>query len=274
MKPTTWKSRLCDAVTLPHNLGVDAALVAATWQAIISHSLGCSAGPELTASLFFAVWAIYLGDRIWDAWRGDPAAPRMERHRFARQHRLVFGLLPAGSLLLATAFAVSAIPEVPPATWAKLALVAALCAGYYFVRARFPEWERGRPVVVGGVFAAGTLLAVPGLTGVLFCWLVLALGSLFTANVRICVWSEARSDGRNPPITLFRPLVLSALGFTVAAIGGHWEMALAGLASLASLGLLYRKRKEIEDETLAMGADTVLFVPPLIVLVLAFWLGS
>lgn len=273
MKPTTWKSRLYDAVTLPHNLGIDAALVAATWQAIVSRSVGSPVRPELTASLFFAVWAIYLGDRIWDTWQEDPAAPRMARHCFARRHRLSFGLLAAGNLLLASVFAVSAIPEVPPVTWAALGLIAILCAVYYFVRAGFPDWEHGRAVVVGGLFAAGTLLAVPGLTAGYFCWLVLALGALFTANVRICVWSEARSDGRNLTISLFRPLILSVLGFTVAAIGGHWDLALAGLMSLAGLWLLYCRRKAIEPEMLSTGADTVLFAPPLIVLALAIWTG-
>ncbi len=266
-----WKSRLSDAASLPHNVGLDAALVAATWQAIVSHSLGSPDCPELRASLFFAVWAIYLGDRIWDTWRDDPAAPRMMRHRFARQYRPILGLLAAGSLLLATVFAVVAMPAIPVLTWAILAPVAVLCMGYYFVRARLPGWEHGRAVVVGGTFAAGTLLAVPGLTGGLFCWLALALGALFTANVRICVWTENRSVGRTLPVSVFRPLVLSVLGFTVAAIGGHRDLALTGLISLAGIWLLFRRRQTIKPENLAMLADTALFAPPLAMLALGFF---
>lgn len=271
MKPKTWKSRIGDAVTLPHNLGLDAALVAATWQALVSRGAGSPDSLGLTASLFFAVWAIYLGDRIWDACRDDPAAPRMKRHRFAARHRLILGLLAAGSLLLATAFSISAMPVVPPVTWATLGLVAILCAGYYFVRAGLPEWERGRDVVVGVTFAAGTLLAVPGFTGGMFCWLVLALGALFTANVRICVWTENRSVGRNRPISFFRPLVLSAVGFAAAAAGGQWNLAFAGLMSIAGIWLLFRRRQAVEPEDLVMLADMILFAPPLALLALWFF---
>jgi len=160
---------------------------------------------------------------------------------------------------------------VPPVTWTTLGIVAILCAGYYLIRTGLPEWERGRDVVVGGTFAAGTLLAVPGFTGGLFCCLVLALGALFTANVRICVWTEDRSVGRNRPISLFRPLVLSAAGFAAAAAGGHWDLAFAGLISLAGIWLLFRRRQAIEPENLAMLADTVLFAPPLAMLALWFF---
>ncbi len=251
---------------MPHLLGIDAALVASAWQALVSRSSGHPACLEMTASLFFAVWAIYLGDRIWDTWRD---VLRASRHRFARRHRIFLGLLAAASLLLAAAFAASALQPVPPITWAALGVVAVLCAGYYFVRAGFPEWERGRAVVVGGVFAAGTLLAVPGLGSGLFCWLALALGALFTANIRICIWSEA---WRNQPLPLFCPLALSALGFLVVATGGHWQIALAGLLSLAGLWTIFSMRRKIKPENLAMAADAALFAPPLIVL--AIWLGS
>lgn len=264
--PLRWKSRFGRALKLPHLLGIDAALVASAWQALVSRSAGHPECRQLTASLFFAVWAIYLADRIWDTWRDAPQAPR---HRFARRHRMVLGLLAAASLLLAAAFAATATPKVSSVTWVPLGFVAVLCVGYCFARAGFPEWERGRAVVVGGVFAAGTLLAVPGLGGGLFCRLALALGALFTANVRICIWSEA---WRDQPLQLLRPLALSALGFLAAASGGHWQIALAGLMSLAGLWALVRMRRKINTENLAMAADAALFAPPLIVL--SIWLGS
>ncbi|MFZ4778042.1 MAG: hypothetical protein ACOYM3_21945 [Terrimicrobiaceae bacterium] len=257
------------ALTLPHDLGMDAALVAAAWQALVSLGAGHPGRPAMTAALFFAVWSIYLGDRLWDSWRKDPAAPRAERHRLAQRHCLLFGHLAAGSFLLASIFAFSALPTVTPLTGVALCFVAVLCAGYYFARAGFPEWERGRAVVVGGIFAAGTLLAVPGLTGSLLFWLILSLGALFTANVRICVWSEARLDGRILPLSLFPPLLLSIPGFAVAAMNGHWPAAIAGMMSIAGLGVLFFKRRNLDPEALAIQADALLFAPPL--LMLAFW---
>lgn len=244
--------------------------MALAWQGLVSRNLSHPILPKMTAALFFSVWAIYLGDRLWDAWRAGSTPPRASRHRFARRHRLLFGLLAAGSLLLAAGLAVAARSEVSPLTWAALGLVAVVCGGYYVLRAGFPEWERGRAAVVGGVFAAGTLLAVPDLGGGLFCWLALALGALFTANVRICVWAEACLDGRSLPLSLFQPLVLSLLGFTGTAINGQWLVAIAGVMSLSGLGALFTMRSKIEPEKLDRAADAALLVPPL--LALAVWL--
>jgi len=269
VKPKTWKSRWGRALALPHDLGLDAALVATSWQAVVSLGGGYPGSPAMTAALFFAVWSIYLGDRLWDSWRTDPAAPRAERHRRARNHRPLFVFLAAGSLFLASLFAFSERPAISPLTGAGLGLVAVLCACYYFARAGFPEWERGRAVVVGGVFAAGTLLAVPGLTGSLFFGLVLSLSALFTANVRICGWSEARLDGRTLPLSITLPLLLSIPGFAAAAKSGHWPAALAGTLSVAGLGFLFFKRGSHDPEALAIRADAVLFAPPL--LMLAVW---
>ena len=63
----------------------------------------------------------------------------------------------------------------------------------------------------------------------------------------------------------------SLLGFTVVAIGGHWQVALAGVLSLAGLWVLLTMRTKLDPEMLDRAADAVLFAPPIIVL--AIWLG-
>ncbi len=252
---------------------MDAALVALAWQSLVSRSFGNAIRPSIAAALFFAVWSIYLGDRLWDSRYEETSSPRTQRHRLAREHRRIFAFLAMGSFLLAAFFGISSLSSISPFTGVILSVVGALCAGYYLARAGFPEWERGRAIVVGGVFAAGTLVAVPGPGGIFFCWLVFSLGALFTANVRICVWSEARAAELSPALSLFRPLVLSALGFTVTAIAGHWQIALAGLLSIASLWVLFLKRERLAPETLAIQADALLFAPPLLITALAFCFG-
>ncbi len=269
----TWKTRLRETLTLLHNLGMDAAIVAATWHAIVTSSVGNPLHPELTASIFFAVWTIYLGDRVWDAWRNEPSASCMERHRFARRHREVLALLVVGNFLLASIFAASAFSTARQVTWAALGLVAILCIAYYSVRMKLPDWERGRAVVVGGTFATGTLFAVPGLTGGFLGLLILTLGALFTANIRICVWAEEYAAGRTTAISLVRPCILSVLGFSLAATGGHLAVALAGFFSLAGLWYLGARRQVLPPEILSIGADAMLFLPPLLILPVALWLG-
>jgi len=241
-----------------HDMGLDAALVAALWQVLVLRSAAISCPAQVTAALFFAVWGIYLGDRLWDARRNRALLTR--RHRFAWRHGVVIGALAGLSGLLAFCFAAAfAIPSF----WLPGGAVAGLCAAYYVVRAVFPEWECGRAWVVGFVFAAGTLLPVafgagwssfPG-------WSLLALGSLFTASVRLCIWAEAKMLGGSSPLSLMVPLLISGLGFASLALEGGHPAALAGAVSIASLGLLARRAEAIEPEVLAALADAVLFIP-------------
>jgi len=244
-------------ISLVHDIGLDAALVAAIWQVLIVRSVATACPPQVTAVLFFTVWGIYLGDRFWDAREDD--ALNASRHRFAKRHRLVIGVMAGFSVFLTFCFAAAI---VIPFFWLTGGAVAGLCVVYYLVRASFPAWESGRAWVVGFVFAAGTLLPVAwsGLSPV-FGWSLLALGALFTANVRICIWSESNSSGGSIRLGLMLPLLLSGLGFASLAWVGAYPAALAGAASIAGLVLLARNEGAIGPEVLAVGADAVLLVP-------------
>ncbi len=241
-----------------HDTGLDAALVAALWQMLVLRSAAISSPAQVTAALFFAVWGIYLGDRLWDARRSRALSTR--RHRFAWRHGVVIGAMAGLSGLLAFCLAAA---FASPSLWLPGGGVAGLCVAYYVVRALFPEWECGRAWVVGFVFAAGTLLpvAVGAEWSFIPVWSLLALGSLFTASVRLCSWAEAKMLVGSSPLSLVVPLLISGLGFASLALEGGHPAALAGAVSIASLGLLARRAEAIEPEVLAAWADAALFIP-------------
>lgn len=254
-------------IAMVHDVGLDAALVAVVWQVMISRNIGATSPPQSTVALFFAVWGIYLGDRLWDVRSNNNLNTR--RHRVARRHGLLLGLLAGFSFLMACLFA-SAVATLS----ACLAggVVAGLCTVYYLARAAFPGWECGRAGVVGGVFAAGTLLpvAVVGSFTPSLGWSLLALGALFTANVRLCSWAEARLAGLITPLSLLFPLLFSGLGFAFLAWEGFLYVSLAGTVSITALLLLSHNCETIEPEALASRADAALLIP--VSLVLAAWL--
>lgn len=245
-------------MSLFHDLGLDAALVAVIWQMLLVRSLGAGGSAPVTAVLFFAVWGIYLGDRLWDA-RGKGEL-KARRHRFARRHRWLIGVLAASCFLAAICFAVIV---ATPSLCLSGGVVSGLCAGYYAARFAFPGWEYGRAGVVGVLFAAGTLLPVTMGMGfqIVLCGALLAMGALFTANVRICIWSEARSCGAPLRLGIGLPLVAAGSGFAFLAGEGCLPVALAGFVSIAGLSLLARNAETIEGEALAARADAVLLIP-------------
>lgn len=250
-------------MSLIHDIGLDAALVAVIWQMLIVRSLGADYAPPVTAILFFAVWGIYLGDRLWDA-RGNGDL-KTRRHRFARRHGWLIGLLAVSCFLAAICITVMV---ATPSLFVFGGVVAGLCAGYYAARFALPGWEYGRAGVVGILFAAGTLLPVVVGMGFQFvlCGVLLAMGALFTANVRICIWSEARSCGSPPPLSIGFPLVAAGLGFSLLAGEGGLSVALAGFASIAGLSLLACSAETIEVEALAARADAALLIPAAVLL--------
>ena len=258
------------AMSLFHDLGLDAALVAVIWQMLLVRSFGAGCSAPFTAVLFFAVWGIYLGDRLWDARvRGEL---KTRRHRFARRHGCLIGVLAATSFLVAICFAVMV---ATPSFCIAGGAVGGLCAGYYAARFAFPGWEHGRAGIVGGLFAAGTLLPVALELGFQFvlCGALLAMGALFTANVRICIWSEAGSCGAPLRLAIGLPLVAAGVGFAFLAVEACFPIALAGFSSIAGLFLLARNADTIEGEALAARADAALLIPaavPLTVLLLKF----
>ncbi len=154
---------LRQAWLLPHFLSLDAPLVALVWQAWWARSTGVTLLPGQRATLGFAVWVIYLADRLADVRgpeRPDTATPR---HRFSRRWRGPLGFL----LMVATvALAGVTLGGGLPASDVVAGLALAAVMGGYFAwvhgrmagRPGFRGWWK--EVWVGAAFAAGTALFV------------------------------------------------------------------------------------------------------------------
>lgn len=139
----------------PNVLGLDAPILAMLWQELFARAFGISLPPAPRLALFFAVWAVYLGDRWLDS--RDPAgADRQARHLFPRRHPLVVGFLfltaAAGGTLCALSL-----------HWQTLlpGLILGAIVGLYFL---WNAWvpgcrkQRIKELLVSIIFAAGCAL--------------------------------------------------------------------------------------------------------------------
>src|SRR3954447_6089680 len=89
----------------PSLLNLDAPVVAVAWQHLIAVSVPVRLEPATRAALGFAVWAIYLADRLLDTRNPAPVAETV-RHEFMRQHR------PAMRIVFATVTVIGVILTV------------------------------------------------------------------------------------------------------------------------------------------------------------------
>ena len=71
---------------LPNLLALDAPTVAVVWQRFLAAESAVVVPFAASLSLFGAVWALYLLDRVLDGRRG---AIQADRHRFAVSHRRI-----------------------------------------------------------------------------------------------------------------------------------------------------------------------------------------
>lgn len=141
--------------------GLSAGLVAGTWQLMLHRDLPDSPltlGMAVTFAL--GVTVLYLADRTWD-------------------ERRVFPRWQIGGMALLAVVAAPWLFSWWQSCPGPLMLLALLVGLYYAARCVWPGWQRGRAVVIGGIFALG--VSLPG--GLGSWWMFSALGFLFTANV-------------------------------------------------------------------------------------------
>jgi hypothetical protein len=250
-----------------HTMGLDAALAAAAWQRVVIASGGSSIEDRTeasTAALFFAVWGIYLLDRLWDGQRSTGEL-LTKRHRFAARHPLLIGLFATVALLFSVFFALRGLSL---REWKSCLLIGGLCLCYYLARWLDSEWEKGRAASIGIVFALGILLpvAVHHTANPRFWMLFLGLTGLLISNARLCM--EAESCTGKPGVMtkisgVFWLLALSAISFSL--ISSHFPMAsLCGITSILGTMALVIYWKFLDPELLVALADMILFLPPLL----------
>lgn len=204
--PASFPHRIGWLLLLPSCLCLDAPFVALGWARTFA---GTDArAPEL-ASLFFAVWAIYLADRLYDRRRpprvDDTLAPR--RHQWARRHPRLLASL---ALVAQGGLAVSLVSGLQPATirWglglAGLTLLYQLgFRGPSLVpqpAGRWPAKELG----IATIFAAG--VATAATAGDLLAIRLLPLGSfacLVTGNCLLIARTERHWDELVDPAAFY-----------------------------------------------------------------------
>ncbi|PAW64409.1 MAG: hypothetical protein B9S36_02590 [Verrucomicrobiia bacterium Tous-C2TDCM] len=219
-------------------------------------------------ALFAAVWSIYLGDRLFDAWRastdsrGLVAAELPERHAWARRQR---GILTA-CLVAAVSSGAATIGFLETSTW-RAGLVVAAATGLYFLLFRWSFSSRVRlrgfptkEIAIAGCFTAGAAVAAAADSIADLPLFVLAgLGCLILGNCLLISRSEAVFDQFEDPAAFFAisarvsrlPEIVLFAGIAFG-IGGWWrsgpEPALFALILCSVLTLLLAGRRSPDSK--------------------------
>jgi hypothetical protein len=256
----------------PNLLGLDAPIVAVTWQGFLASCYSLPLRPAARTVLGLTVWAIYLADRILDVRK--PAERReAARHRFARAHpkfmATLLGIVFAGDAVCALDFlrpAVLVNGLVPlGGVVAYLVLFHGPVSGI-----RLPKELSAAVLFTCGTFLAGwtnartpSRLVVPA---VAFCLLCLAN----LVAIEMWEWRDLRSGEWEPhPWTrcLGRvyPLWVVALAVACLALGrSPWYRFVAVSAVLT--GLLFHFGVRAPLEARRASIDLLLLAPLLTLL--------
>lgn len=263
----------------PAILGLDAPAIAVLWFWFFGQRL-----PEepttlpLGGPLFFAVWALYLADRVVDLWRRPPEQDRSVRHRWARVRVPWF----------VAAFALAALGMVLGLSghWGealRALLWPAAGVGLYgllFVWRRPGHGAAGagprlKKVACGALFSAGVLAAMVAGQAipvtVAFWTAGGAFAGLCAANCLLIGDREAEVYRPGVPgaPAWFRGAIALALGLALVLwLATARPLLAGGLVSSGLLlallrGLASRPGREVEPDTVRFLADACL-LPPLV----------
>jgi hypothetical protein len=270
-----------------HLASLDAPTVAVVWSLAFAWSAGVRLPMWAPAALALITWAIYVGDRLLDAWAGmkDPPLHRVrDRHTFHWQHRTV--LVPAAVAASAIAAAL-VISRVPARARVSDSAVAAATLAYFsgvHSRRRFLRWlERilsqlsARAALIGVIFTAGSLLPAISQSSLASFLSVKQLAALiYFAAVAwlncfaIGRWESAPAAPSGKQVT-FRATLVGVIGtlLAVAVFAAAPRIACLvamGAASAFCFVLLERMRTRISPIALRAGADLVLLTPSILLL--------
>jgi len=266
-------------------LSADAPTVAFLWALLFARAARVSL-PLLEAAVLAAtVWVIYVGDRLLDGKTGARQSGASDRHAFYVRHRaLAWGCLAAVS---AAALWVSVTRLEIATRRAGLELAAAVALYFLLVHGARGGLSRLFPkeLLVGGIFAAGTLLPA-GTRGAEAARALLAPALLFGAVCALnCMaiecwehhrggrqWSERPrwllrwADAR---IAALAGSLLAAAGFSAFFAPrdpGELELLAACALSLIFLLALDRASHRLSPRSLRVLADAALLTPALFLL--------
>ena len=261
----------------PNLLGLDAPLVAVSWQLLYSRCFDVDIPPAIHLLLGLSVWCVYLADRLYDVYRTEDFSSVTWRLRFTKQHftslAVTTALAGAVNLFLIVYF-------VPMHLLIHGLITAGLLAVYYAFRfgssgkvaALIP-----REIMCGMIFAIGSAIATysygqPQTTGFRFLGAVAMLGLVCSAScVMISVWErDADLASGDRSIASARPEILRCIRrlllplivlYGFVAISDPWQIHIAvGLSALA-LYLMARFEERFSPTLLRTLADAVLLTP-------------
>ncbi len=257
----------------PSLLGLDAPIVAVTWQALIAKGLGLDLPITHQIALFLSVWIIYLADRLFDSLRAPASAQLTSRLRFAKRFRYLFLTLLAGIAITNTLLIWLTLPR--EMIWLGV-LLSALLLPYFALRfskelqARIPI---PREVLCGFLFALGSVLTLfPYTANEKLLPIVLLLSIPCAVNCILTSLHESPEDlaagdvsivSSHPWIgqTIHRLLWLISIAYSLWASIHPSALSLSLAASLVLLLLLSIFQKRIRSESFGVIADLSLLTP-------------
>lgn len=149
-RPLIWLNILC----------LDAPIVAISWQWLFARVLGVPVPLPEREGLFLTAWLIYLIDRLADSISLSPEAPKAVRQEFCSRHKNIWvGLI----AIIAVLDAGIVLGHIGHETLVRGLVLGAIAALYLTINHAFSKLWQAIPikeVIVGFLFAAGTLLAL------------------------------------------------------------------------------------------------------------------
>jgi hypothetical protein len=261
-------------------MALDAPAIALVWQRVIAAPTVPTWGES--SALFFAVWAVYVADRLLDgrALRSLATEDLPLRHQFFRTQRrslfLILGLALAGGAGSAAFLPASTI-------WRGVALAAGVAVYLLWNQAGIaaPARKWLKEVAVAGIFAVGCGLGTLGVVP-WQAWLsaVVVLAACGWLNCLQIASLEREFDRRTGTPSLaakpkFERLIFDLLPWALAAgflilvaVIGVSAAMVCGLVGVVMLGATGRIGRRHGPEVGGAWADAALFVPALVVCVI------
>ena len=270
-RPLIWLNILC----------LDAPIVAISWQWLLTRPSDLAVPLAEREALFVTAWVIYLVDRLADSISLPADVPRSARQEFCCRYKNIWvGLIALGGLLDAGII----FTRVRRETFLPGIFLGAIAAAYLAVNHVFSKLWQSIPlkeVIVGFLFAAGTLLALaprfpPARSTIAFAAFLFA--GLCTLNcVSIAVWERDldRAQGKYSIATRWPRMksYVRVASFMLAVASGTlmlfdrvlWPISVCLGASAILLGALHFA-SIARDERTAL-ADLVLLTPLALMLI-------
>jgi hypothetical protein len=247
----------------PNLLGIDAALIAATWQLALADARGQLLPVAACGVLALSVWLTYMADRLFDVACRPAEQLLSARHSFAKRQarRLwpIWGGVLASNLMLALLGL--SLDSLKKGAW-----LLAFCIGYTLLNQLLSRRFFPKELCVALIFTGGVVVfqdrPYPWDFALFFALLCLLNCLIIGAKEKIIdTTMQVHSIAQ---FVAERWLGGAALGLHLLVILVAPPGAVAMSSSFLILGLLHLLRGRLKVEKFRVLADTCLFIPPIL----------